>query len=167
MNKKFLYIGVSTIAIAILGRILYKNIYLAGQWDFNIGSFKIDKYKPLTITQTIEFINKSNLKITIRNLNIEVLTEGVKIGAIEQPAEQSILGKGVSPFKITYVLDVSLKGAKVANAFQKLGAAILAKEDLPLDFIGSVEVKGLLGFSKVPIRYSSTGKTLYQMYMQS
>lgn len=166
MNKKALYIGGSVAALAILGRILYKNIYLAQQWDFNIGTFRIDKFKPLTVTQTIEFINKSNLKVTIKNLNLEVLTEGIKVGEIKQPAEQTIAGGGVSPFKVTYVVDPSLKGEKAAKALQKLGGAILAKNDLPIDFAGTVEVKGLFGFTKVPIRYSSTGKSLYQMYLE-
>ena len=94
MNKRNLYIGGAVVAVAVLGRILYKNIYLAGKWDFNIGRFKIDKFKPLTVTQTIEFINKSNFKVTVKDINIEVLTQGVKIGSIVKNEEQTIAGKG-------------------------------------------------------------------------
>lgn len=165
MNKRNLYIGGAVVAVAVLGRILYKNIYLAGQWDFNIGTFKIDKWKPLTVTQTIEFINKSNLKVTIKDLNLEVLTQGVKIGSIVKNEEQTIAGKGISPFQVTYVVDANLKDKKASQAIRELASAILAKEDLPLDFAGTVKIKTFLGWTKVPIMYSSTGKTLYQMYL--
>ena len=165
MNNRNLYIGGAGVAVAVLGRILYKNIYLAGKWDFNIGRFKIDKFKPLTVTQTIEFINKSNFKVTVKDINIEVLTQGVKIGSIVKNEEQTIAGKGVSPFQVTYVVDASLKDKKTSQAIRELASAILAKEDLPLDFAGTVKIKTFLGWSKVPIMYSSTGKTLYQMYL--
>ena len=165
MNKRNLYIGGAVVAVAVLGRILYKNIYLAGKCDFNIGRFKIDKFKPLTVTQTIEFINKSNFKVTVKDINIEVLTQGVKIGSIVKNEEQTIAGKGVSPFQVTYVVDASLKDKKTSQAIRELASAILAKEDLPLDFAGTVKIKTFLGWSKVPIIYSSTGKTLYQMYL--
>ena len=165
MNKRNLYIGGAVVAVAVLGRILYKNIYLAGKWDFNIGRFKIDKFKPLTVTQTIEFINKSNFKVTVKDINIEVLTQGVKIGSIVKNEEQTIAGKGVSPFQVTYVVDASLKDKKTSQAIGELASAILAKEDLPLDFAGTVKIKTFLGWSKVPVMYSSTGKTLYQMYL--
>jgi LEA14-like dessication related protein len=165
MNKRNLYIGGAVVAVAVLGRILYKNIYLAGKWDFNIGRFKIDKFKPLTVTQTIEFINKSNFKVIVKDINIEVLTQGVKIGSIVKNEEQTIAGKGVSPFQVTYVVDASLKDKKTSQAIRELASAILAKEDLPLDFAGTVKIKTFLGWSKVPIIYSSTGKTLYQMYL--
>jgi len=165
MNKRNLYIGGAVIAVAILGRILYKNIYLAGKWDFNIGRFKIDKFKPLTVTQTIEFINKSNFKVTVKDINIEVLTQGVKIGSIVKNEEQTIAGKGVSPFQITYVVDANIKDKKTSQAIEELASAILDKKDLPLDFVGKVKVKGLLGYTKVPILYSTTGKNLYQMYL--
>ena len=165
MNKRNLYIGGAVVAVAVLGRILYKNIYLAGKWDFNICRFKIDKFKPLTVTQTIEFINKSNFKVTVKDINIEVLTQGVKIGSIVKNEEQTIAGKGVSPFQVTYVVDASLKDKKTSQAIRELASAILAKEYLPLDFAGTVKIKTFLGWSKVPIMYSSTGKTLYQMYL--
>ena len=124
-----------------------------------------DKRVPLTITQTIEFINKSNFKVTVKDINIEVLTQGVKIGSIVKNEEQTIAGKGVSPFQVTYVVDASLKDKKTSQAIRELASAILAKEDLPLDFAGTVKIKTFLGWSKVPIMYSSTGKTLYQMYL--
>jgi LEA14-like dessication related protein len=165
MNKRNLYIGGAVVAVAVLGRILYKNIYLAAQWDFNIGSIKIDKRVPLTITQTIEFINKSNFKVTVKDINIEVLTEGVKIGSIVKNEEQTIAGKGVSPFQVTYVLDASLKDKKASQVIRQLISNLLNKQDLPLDFVGTIKVKGLLGYTKVPIFYSTTGKTLYQMYL--
>jgi LEA14-like dessication related protein len=165
MNKRNLYIGGAVVAVAVLGRILYKNIYLAGKWDFNIGRFKIDKFKPLTVTQTIEFINKSNFKVTVKDINIEVLTEGVKIGSIVKNEEQTIAGKGVSPFQVTYVLDASLKDKKASQVIRQLISNLLNKQDLPLDFVGTIKVKGLLGYTKVPIFYSTTGKTLYQMYL--
>jgi LEA14-like dessication related protein len=166
MQKKLLIIGGATIIAAVGLRTLYKNIYLAGQWDFNMGTFNLEGTKPFTISQTIEFINKSNLKIDIRNVNLGVFTNGARIGTIKEPAEQIISGKGISKFKVNYVLNPSLNNQKTTEAISKAVASYLQTKDIPIDFVGYMEVKTPFGFTQVPIRWSSTGKNLYNLWYQ-
>lgn len=166
MQKKLLIIGGVTIIAAIGLRTLYKNIYLAGQWDFNMGTFNLEGTKPLTISQTIELINKSNLKVEIRNINIGLFTNGSRIGTIKEPAPQVISGNGISKFKVNYVLNPSLNDQKTSQAISKAVASYLQTKDIPIDFVGYMEAKTPFGWSQVPIRYSSTGKNLYNLWYQ-
>jgi len=166
MKNKSLYLIGGVAITAILGRIVYKNLYLAGQWDFRMGTFALKTLKPLTITQTIDFINKSNIKVKVKDIQITALTNGVKIGEINAPEEQEIEGKGFSPFTITYVLNPNLGDQKVKDALTKSVASYLNTKDIPVDFIGRVKVKTLFGYTEIPIRYSSTGKNLYQIWYE-
>lgn len=167
MKKRYIYVGASLVAFSVLARTLYKNIYLARQWDFRTTGFRIDKFKPLTVTQKIEFINKSNFKLTIKNIQFGVFSNGIKIGEIIQLPEQTISGKSFSPLQITYALNPKLKSGEERKQLEILAGKALANKDLELDFVGSVDVKGVFGFLRVPIKYLSTGKTLISIYKES
>jgi LEA14-like dessication related protein len=166
MNKKTWYIGGSVVVFALLGRLLYKNIYLANQWDFNIGTFRIESWSPLKITQTIEFINKSNIKVVVKNIKFNVLTQGIKIGSIERAEEQTIQGGGTSKFNVTYAVTPSAKDVDTQSVLRDLGASILAKSDIPVEIVGALDVKTLFGFTRVPITYTTSAKELYTMYKE-
>lgn len=164
MNKRTILIGTSVLVAAVAIRAIYKNIILAGQWDFKMGKFRVNSFSPLSVTQTIEFINQSNLKVTVRNVDVTALTNGVRIGTIKDPKEQTIAGKGIYPFDITYVLNPNLGEKKVQDAITQAVESYIKTKDIPVDFVGTIDVKTPFGFTSIPIRYSSTGKNLYQLW---
>lgn len=164
MKKKLLIIGGATIVAAIAFRTLYKNLYLASQWDFSMGSFGIKSLKPLVITQTIDFINKSNFKLTVKNIKIGVFSNDIKIGQIDRADEQTIGSKGISKFTLEYALTPTLGNQAAKDAITKVASTYLQTKDLPVDFVGTLEVKTPFGFVTVPVRYSSTGKNLYKLW---
>lgn len=166
MKKKLLIIGGATIVAAIAFRTLYKNLYLAGQWDFNMGSFGIKSFKPLVITQTIDFINKSNLKLTVKNIKIGVYSNDIRIGQIDRANEQTIGPKGISKFTLEYALTPTLGNQAAKDAITKVASTYLQTKDLPVDFVGSLDFKTPFGFVTVPVRYSSTGKNLYKLWYE-
>ncbi len=166
MKKKLLNIGGATIVAAIALRTLYKNLYLAGQWDFNMGSFGVKSFKPLVITQTIDFINKSNLKLTVKNIKIGVYSNNIRIGQIDRANEQTIGPKGISKFTLEYALTPTLGNQAAKDAITKVASTYLQTKDLPVDFVGSLDVKTPFGFVTVPVRYSSTGKNLYKLWYE-
>ena len=166
MKKKLLIIGGATIVAAIALRTLYKNLYLAGQWDFNMGSFGVKSFKPLVITQTIDFINKSNLKLTVKNIKIGVYSNNIRIGQIDRANEQTIGPKGISKFTLEYALTPTLGTQAAKDAITKVASTYLQTKDLPVDFVGSLDVKTPFGFVTVPVRYSSTGKNLYKLWYE-
>jgi LEA14-like dessication related protein len=166
MKKKLLIIGGATIVAAIALRTLYKNLYLAGQWDFNMGSFGVKSFKPLVITQTIDFINKSNLKLTVKNIKIGVYSNNIRIGQIDRANEQTIGPKGIPKFTLEYALTPTLGNQAAKDAITKVASTYLQTKDLPVDFVGSLDVKTPFGFVTVPVRYSSTGKNLYKLWYE-
>jgi LEA14-like dessication related protein len=164
MKKKLLIIGGATVVAAIAFRTLYKNLYLASQWDFYMGTFGLKSLRPLIVTQTIDFINKSNFKLTVRNIKIGVFSNDIKIGQIDRADEQTIGSKGVSKFTLEYALTPTLGNQAAKDAITKVASTYLQTKDLPVDFVGSLEVKTPFGFVTVPVRYSSTGKNLYKLW---
>lgn len=164
MKKKLLIIGGATVVAAIAFRTLYKNLYLASQWDFSMGTFGLKSLRPLIVTQTIDFINKSNFKLTVRNIKIGVFSNDIKIGQIDRADEQTIGSKGVSKFTLEYALTPTLGNQAAKDAITKVASTYLQTKDLPVDFVGSLEVKTPFGFVTVPVRYSSTGKNLYKLW---
>ncbi len=145
---------------------MYYLLYLAGQWDFNMGSFGVKSFKPLVITQTIDFINKSNLKLTVKNIKIGVYSNNIRIGQIDRANEQTIGPKGISKFTLEYALTPTLGNQAAKDAITKVASTYLQTKDLPVDFVGSLDVKTPFGFVTVPVRYSSTGKNLYKLWYE-
>ena len=159
-KKVLLVTGTSLFAVA-LGRYVYRNILLANKWDFFYKGFEINQVYPSPIvTAIIEVKNVSDLTVTIKDIDISVFTEDVQIGKVFQQEEINIAPNGATivKFKLEFSAGNAIKGwsTLIANA--------LKKKDLPMDFIGTFKTKTLFGFVSVPVRYSTSGKNLYQLW---
>ena len=89
------------------------------------------------------------------------LTSGISfIRKVFQPDTITIAPNGSTnvKFKLEFSAGNAIKGwsTLIANALQK--------KDLPMDFIGTFKTKTLFGFLSVPVRYSTSGKNLYQLW---
>jgi len=159
-NKVLLVTG-ATLAGVALARYIYRNVLLANQWDFSVDGFVLTQITPQAQGVVyLTFINKSNFKAVIKDLNIKVFSSNAQIGSITEPNETTIEPNGTSRVKLTLSFDP--KG--VFNNWRTLLASALTTKDLPLDFVGTFKVKTLFGWSSIPVRYSTSGKELKSLY---
>jgi LEA14-like dessication related protein len=108
----------------------------------------------------LTFINKSNFKAVIKDLDIKVFSTNAQIGSITEPQETTIEPNGKSRVKMTITFDPKA----VFTNWRSLVASALTTKDLPLDFVGTFKVKTLFGFTSIPVRFSTTGKELKSLY---
>jgi LEA14-like dessication related protein len=108
----------------------------------------------------LTFVNKSNFKAVIKDLDIKVFSSNAQIGSITEPQETTIEANGKSRVKLTLTFDPKA----VFNNWKTLVASALTTKDLPLDFVGTFKVKTLFGFTSIPVRFSTTGKELKSLY---
>jgi LEA14-like dessication related protein len=159
-NKVLLVAGAGIAGVAVL-RYVYRNILLANQWDYSVDGFVLTQLTPQAQGVVyLTFINKSNFKAVIKDIDVKVFSNNAQIGAITEPNETNIEPNGKSKVKLTLSFDPKA----VLNNWRSLIASALTTKDIPLDFVGTFKVKTLFGFTAIPIRFSTTGKELKSLY---
>ena len=159
-NKVLLVAGAGIAGVAVL-RYVYRNILLANQWDYSVDGFVLTQLTPQAQGVVyLTFINKSNFKAVIKDIDVKVFSNNAQIGAITEPIETNIEPNGKSKVKLTLSFDPKA----VLNNWRSLIASALTTKDIPLDFVGTFKVKTLFGFTAIPIRFSTTGKELKSLY---
>jgi len=168
MNKAVKYgiIATASTGLILLSRYMYKQIQEAKNWDFLMGksyfgSIKLVNNKPvLKGSVEINFINKSDFKATIKDMDIQVFSKDIRIGSIQKPQVITILPKNST----LLVFDLTLDTNEIVDKWNVLLGTALTSKNIPLDFVGQFKVKMPWGFMKVPVKYSTTGKDLKKMY---
>ena len=159
-NKILLITGASLAGVA-LARYIYRNVLLANQWDYSVDGFVLTQLTPQAQGVVyLTFINKSNFKASIKDVDIKVFSTNAQIGSITEPAETTIEPNGKSRIKLTLSFDPKA----VFKNWKTLVASALTTKDLPLDFVGNFKVKTLFGWTSIPVRFSTTGKELKSLY---
>lgn len=159
-SKILLAIGSGLGAFA-LGRYVYKSLYLVSLWDFEVISIRHTSILP-RLDGIMEFaiINKSNVRLEMRNLDLKVITSGIQIGQISQDSNLSIAPNGRSTISIKI-------GVEYRALIKALGAtyqSVKSFSDFPITIVGTIEIKGLIGYFTLPIRYTTSGQELYDEY---
>ena len=156
-SKILLAIGSGLGAIA-LGRYVYKTLYLASQWDFEVVSVRHTSIFPrLDGVLEFEIINKSDVRLEMRNIDLKVLASGVVIGSIKQDANITIAPNGRSAFSIK----VSVEYKALVKALGATYKSIKSFSDFPIDVVGTIQTKGLFGYATLPIEYLTSGQEIY------
>ena len=159
--NKVLFIVGAGLAGATIARYNYRNVLLANQWDYSVDGFVLTQLTPQAQGVVyLTFINKSNFKAVIKDIDVKVFSNNAQIGAITEPNEINIEPNGKSKVKLTLSFDPKA----VLNNWRSLIASALTTKDIPLDFVGTFKVKTLFGFTAIPIRFSTTGKELKSLY---
>lgn len=166
---KYLLIGGASLIASGALFYVYKNIILAKEWDYRVEGFdvlsmKINTKDPKASGDLkLVFINKSSIKADLKDINIQVFSNGTRLGAIDEPGPLIIKGNGESPVKF----GISFDAKALVKDWDKLLGTFLNTKDIPLDFVGTFRLRTLLGmYIKVPIKYSTTGKDMYKLYQQ-
>jgi len=160
VNKILLITG-ATLAGAAIARYVYRNVLLANEWDFNVIEFKINRLVPTAEgVVTLEFINKSNFTARIKDIDILAFTSGVKLGSIIESKETTIAPNAKSPVSFTITFDPK----SLVSGWRSIAASALTLKDIPMDFVGNFKIKTIFGWTKVPVRYSTSGRELKSLY---
>lgn len=159
-NKILLITGASLAGVALI-RYIYRNVLLANQWDYSVDGFVLTQLTPQAKGVVfLTFVNKSNFKAIIKDLEVKVFSSNAQIGSITEPQETTIEANGQSRVKLTLIFDPK----SLFTNWKTLVASALTTKDLPLDFVGNFKVKTLFGFTSIPVRFLTTGKELKSLY---
>jgi hypothetical protein len=164
MNKTkiLLYGGVGLGAAALL-RYVYKNVQLAGKWDYSVDDFKMVEFTPrLKGNFHFTIINKSSFSAQVKDIDLKVFTDGKQLSSIYQAGPYTVAPDGKTKIYVT----IDVKPSDVINNWRSIVAQLIKKSDLPLDFIGNMKIKTPLGWLTVPVKYSDTGRNLYKLYKE-
>jgi LEA14-like dessication related protein len=104
-----------------------------------------------------EIINKSDVRLEMRNIDLKVLASGVVIGSIKQDANITIAPNGRSAFSIK----VSVEYKALVKALGATYKSIKSFSDFPIDVVGTIQTKGLFGYATLPIEYLTSGQEIY------
>jgi len=163
-TKKILFILGGGLAGATLLRYLYRNVMLAKEWDYNVDNFKLVEVTPsLKANMYFTIINKSNFTAKVKDIDMKVFTMGKELSQIKQPQEIDIAPDGKTS------IYVSILGNPVSlyKNWKEILAQILTTNDIELDFVGNMKLKTPFGWTTVPIKFSNTGKNLYNLYNEN
>jgi hypothetical protein len=159
-NKILLYSGLGLAGATIL-RYVYKNGVLATKWDYSIDEFKLISVVPKIRTNMyFTIINKSAFKATIKDIDITVLTEEKPVSKIIQAGPYEIAADG----KTKIYVSIDVKPEDISSNWRMIVAQIIKNNDIALDYVGTMKVKTPLGWVKIPIMFSNTGREMYDYY---
>jgi LEA14-like dessication related protein len=159
-SKVLLAIGSGLGAFA-LGRYVYKSLYLASLWDFEVISIRHTSILP-RLDGILEFaiINKSAVRLEMRNLDLKVITSGIQIGQISQDSNLNIAPNG----RTTISIKIGVEYKALIKALGATYRSVKSFSDFPIDVRGTIDVKGVFGYIALPIRYTTSGQELYDEY---
>jgi len=159
-SKVLLIVGGGLGAFAIF-RYVYKTISLAEKMELKYEGFIIKNITPqLSGVVSLNIVNKSDLTLTLKNIDIKLFAGTAEIGSLVQSKELDILPNGKSLLR----LNININYESVFEGFGQIKDIIKSKNDLPIDIIGVADVKSILGWVKIPLKYSTTGKDLKALY---
>ena len=159
--SKFLLIAGGGLGAFAIFRYVYKTISLAERMELKYEGFIIKTITPqLSGVVSLNIVNKSDLTLTLKNIDIKLFAGTAEIGSLVQSKELDILPNGKSLLR----LNININYESVFEGFAQIKNIIKSTNDLPIDIIGVADVKSILGWVKIPLKYSTTGKDLKALY---
>lgn len=161
-SKILFVLGGGVMAYGIL-RYVYKNVLLASDIDFSVQDFNITQLKPeIQGILTLNIINKSDIQLKLKNLELKAFISGVSIGDVHQTQDITISAQGRSLVKVSF----KISPENLASNLKEVIVNVISKRDVPLDFIGNVDIKSWMGYISIPLKYSTSGKDLKALYQE-
>ena len=132
-------------------------------WNYVINSVGLTRYSVKNIEGYVdwEFINASDLVGQVKDIDVDLLYKGSRIGSISMPGPYMIPAKGSADVRTNFRLDLEQVYAKALLAVSELAQY----GDIELEIKGSVRARsGQLFWAKIPIQTTTTAKTLYSYF---
>jgi hypothetical protein len=135
----------------------------AMDWEYVINSIGLTKYSTKFIEGFVdwEFINATELVGQVKDINVDLLYKGSKIGSISMPGPYLVPAKGSADVRTNFRLELEQVYAKAILALSELAQY----GDIDLQIKGSARVRsGQLLWAKIPVETTTTAKTLYSYF---
>lgn len=147
------------------GVYLYEQVNIAKKFTYRIIGFSVGNVNADNIQLLVgfELNNASSFSVKVSEVLIYGYLQGVYAGNITNNSEIIIPANGVGNIQLTITLINKQLLTNIASIVGSLGN--LSTYDI--DLIGYFKVKTFLFPIKIPIRYSTTGKNLVNLYTQA
>lgn len=135
----------------------------AMDWEYIINAVGLTKYSTKEIEGYVDwdFINATELVGQVRDINVDLLYKGSRIGSIAMPGPYLVPAKGSANVRTNFKLSLEQVYAKALLAISELAQY----GDVQLEISGSARVRsGQLLWVKLPIQTTTTAKTLYSYF---
>ena len=132
-------------------------------WEYVINSIGLTKYSTKFIEGFVdwEFINATELVGQVKDINVDLLYKGSKIGSISMPGPYLVPAKGSADVRTNFRLELEQVYAKAIMALSELAQY----GDIDLQIKGSARVRsGQLLWARIPVETTTTAKTLYSYF---
>ena len=135
----------------------------AMDWEYVIKSIGLTKYSTKFIEGFVdwEFINATELVGQVKDINVDLLYKGSKIGSISMPGPYLVPAKGSADVRTNFRLELEQVYAKAIMALSELAQY----GDIDLQIKGSARVRsGQMLWARIPVETTTTAKTLYSYF---
>ena len=135
----------------------------AMDWEYVINSIGLTKYSTKFIEGFVdwEFINATELVGQVKDINVDLLYKGSKIGSISMPGPYLVPAKGSADVRTNFRLELEQVYAKAIMALSELAQY----GDIDLQIKGSARVRsGQMLWARIPVETTTTAKTLYSYF---
>ena len=155
------------ISLGFLGYRVYsmyaKKAAGAMDWEYIINAVGLTKYSTKEIEGYVDwdFINATDLVGQVKDINVDLLYKGARIGSIGMPGPYLVPAKGSANVRTNFKLNLEQVYAKALMAISELAQY----GDVDLQITGSARVRsGQLLWVKLPIKTDISAKTLYSYF---
>jgi len=129
-------------------------------WTYEIDAVSINRFTTKNLEGYVDwqFINASDLVGQVKDINVDFLYKGNRIGSISMPGPYVVPAKGSANVRTNFKLDLEEMYSKALMAISELAQY----GDITIQVKGSVKVRtGQLLYVKLPIDLNTTAKTIY------
>jgi hypothetical protein len=155
------------ISLGFLGYRVYslyaKKAAGAMDWEYVINSVGLTKYSIKEIEGFVDwdFINATELVGQVKDIEVDLLYKGSRIGSISMPGPYLVPAKGSAAVRTNFKLNLEQVYSKALMAISELAQY----GDINIEIKGSARVRsGQLLWAKIPVQTTTTAKTLYSYF---
>lgn len=132
-------------------------------WNYKINDVAFTNYSTKSIAGFVDwdFINASELVGQVKDINVDFLYKGSRIGSISMPGPYLVPAKGTANVRTNFFLDLEQVYAKALMMISELAQY----GDITIEIKGSARVRsGQLFWATLPIETTTTAKNLYSYF---
>lgn len=148
----FLIGGVTAIGFALY-RYYMKQIDFLKDIKYTVTGLKIIKItKELVSLQiTAQIFNASNVQAVVKEINLDVLLNGIKTGQVKEVKDMIVYPNSYSDFSFNFEFNPQIIGENIVNIL----TLSVSLRDVIIDLKGSVKIQSAFVKANLPFEWSS------------
>jgi hypothetical protein len=155
----FRYLGLGLLGYRVYSLYAKKGVNVM-DWNYKIDAVGINRYTTKNLEGYVDwqFINAGDLVGQVKDIDVNFLYKGNRIGSISMPGPYLVPAKGSAAVRTNFKLDLEEIYSKALMAISELAQY----GDITIQVKGSARVRtGQLFYVKLPIETTTTAKTIY------